>query len=148
MTARAVLALAAAVAAPAAALTLPHPAGAGGSSCPAAVRPLASAPSGTQYLRAKRAAIRFAVRRYAPLHGYLTLRIGVTRARWAPAWRATRFIATVCGGRALRATVAMHVAFPVMFDDPHPPTPRCDHCAGVVVLVARGRGGWFAWHTL
>ena len=45
-------------------------------------------------------------------------------------------------------TVAVSVVFPVMYDETGRPSPGCEYCAVVELLVARGARGWSVWDAL
>jgi hypothetical protein len=116
--------------------------------CPRDVRPLTAAPSTAERAEATSAALRFARSSYAPRANFVTDRMGVTEVRWARGWPAAHFVLSSCGAVAWSGTLAISVVFPVMFDRPRRPFRGCDFCAGVVLLVARGPGGWFVWAAL
>jgi hypothetical protein len=116
--------------------------------CPRDVRPLAAAPSPAERGEAARAALHYARWSYAPQANFVTDRMGISEMHWARAWPAAHFVLSSCGAAAWSGTVAVSVVFPVMFDRPRRPFRGCDFCAGVVVLVARGTGGWVVWETL
>jgi hypothetical protein len=116
--------------------------------CPQTAIPLAAPPTAVEQHDATRVAVRWARRTYAVRRSLLTDRMGATAVSWAPQLRALAFVRTACGVAAWSATVAVTVVFPVMWDDPPRPFARCDYCAGVVVLVTRGRSGWRVWDAL
>jgi hypothetical protein len=116
--------------------------------CPTDVRPLAAAPSAAERAEATAAALRFARTSYAPRANFVVDRMGVTDVRWARGWPAAHFVLSSCGAVAWSGTLVVSVVFPVMFDKPPRPFGSCDFCAGVVLLVARGAGGWFVWDAL
>ena len=139
--------VAVAVAAAVTAASWPAGASARLAACPQAVRPLPAAPTPADLRDARAAAIRFA-RGYAARLDFVTDRMGVTETWWARTWPRAAFVRSACGAAAWTATVAVAVVFPVMYAEPRPPPRGCAYCAGVVVLVARGARGWFAWDAL
>lgn len=122
--------------------------GAARAGCPEALRPLASPPSAVEKADATRTALRFARRSYAPRNGLLTLRSGATEVQWARDWEPARFLRSTCGFAVWARTLAVTVVFPVMYDRPPRPFRGCEFCAGVVLFVSRGAGGWFVWDAL
>lgn len=141
------LRVAVAVAAAAAAATWPAGSSARLGACPQAVRPLPSAPSAADLREARRAALRFA-RAYAARADLITDRMGVSELWWARDWAPAQFVRSSCGTAVWTATVAVDVVFPVMYAEPRRAPRGCAYCAAVVVLVARGERGWFAWDAL
>jgi hypothetical protein len=122
--------------------------GAARAACPQALQPLAAPPTAAERAGASRAAVRWARESYAPRAGLLTLRMGATDVRWTRRWPPARFLLSACGEAAWTRTLAVTVVFPVMYDHPARPSPGCEFCAGVVLLVSRGAGGWFVWDAL
>jgi hypothetical protein len=116
--------------------------------CPRTLEPLSAPPSSAERVAATAAAVRYARLRYAPRAGLLTLRMGATEVRWTRDWAPARFLLSACGRAAWTRTLAVTVVFPVMYDHPPRPFRGCRFCAGVVLLVSRGRDGWFVWDAL